>query len=207
MRSRLRVAILMLVAGAGPALAQDRMPPIPADRLTVAQKKAIEEFKAARSTDISGPFVPLLRSPEVLSRARALSDYLRYRSALPPRLSEFVILMTARAWTQNYEWNAHAPLARQAGVSPAVIDAIAAGRRPEGMTEDEDILYTFCDELRRTQSVSDATYARAVARFGEQGVIDTVGLTGYYTMIAMVLNTARTPLPAGATPALTPLLR
>jgi 4-carboxymuconolactone decarboxylase len=207
MRSRLTLVAFMWGVVVGPVLAQDRMPPIPADTLTGAQKKAIEEFRAARSTDISGPFVPLLRSPEVLSRARALSDYLRYRSALPPRLSEFVILMTARAWTQNYEWNAHAPLARQAGVNPAVVDAIAAGRRPEGMTEDEDILYTFCDELRRNQSVSDATYARAVARFGEQGVIDTVGLMGYYTMIAMVLNTARTPLPAGASPALTPLPR
>jgi 4-carboxymuconolactone decarboxylase len=200
-------AIVMLVCAAAPAVAQDRMPAIPADKLTDAQKKAIDEFRAARSADVTGPFVPLLRSPEVLSRARALSDYLRYRSALPPRLSEFVILMTARAWTQNYEWNAHAPLARQAGVSPTVIEAIAEGRRPEGMTEDEDILFTFCDELRRNQSVSDPTYARAVARFGERGVIDTIGIVGYYTMIAMVLNTARTPLPAGASPALTPLPR
>ena len=81
------------------------MPPIPAGRLTDAQKKAIEEFKAARSTgDISGPFVPLLRSPEVMSRARAMGDYLRFKSSLPPRLSEFVILLTARRWTQQYEW-------------------------------------------------------------------------------------------------------
>jgi 4-carboxymuconolactone decarboxylase len=203
MRSAIMYVMAMLISA--PAAAQDRMPPIAPDRLTDAQKKAIEEFKAARSADISGPFVPLLRSPEVLTRARALSDYLRYRSALPPRLSEFVILMTARAWTQNYEWNAHEPLARRAGLNPAVIKAVAEGRRPEGMAEDEEILFTFCDELRRNQSVSDQTYARAVAKFGEQGVIDTIGLTGYYTMIAMVLNTARTPLPAGATPALAAL--
>ncbi len=199
--------IVMFLCTVAPAVAQDRMPPIAADKLTEAQKKAIDEFKTARSTDISGPFVPLLRSPEVLSRARALSDYLRFRSALPPRLSEFVILLTARSWTQNYEWNAHAPLARQAGLSAGVIAAIAEGRRPEGMTDDEDILFTFCEELRRNQSVSDATYARMAGRFGERGVIDTVGLVGYYTMIAMVLNTARTPLPAGAVPALTPLPR
>src|SRR6266571_2509080 len=93
------VAIL-ICAAAAPALAQDRMPPIAPDKLTDAQKKAVEEFRAARSVDISGPFVALLRSPEVLTRARTLSDYLRYRSTLPPRLSEFVILMTARAWTQ-----------------------------------------------------------------------------------------------------------
>jgi len=205
MRLALTYTMAMLIGATVPALAQDRMPPIAPDKLTDAQKQAIEAFKAARSADVSGPFIPLLRSPEVLTRARALSDYLRYRSALPPRLSEFVILMTARAWTQNYEWNAHEPLARQAGLNPAIIKAIADGRRPDGMADDEEVLFTFCDELRRNQSVSDPTYARAVAKFGEQGVIDTIGLTGYYTMIAMVLNTARTPLPAGATPALAAL--
>jgi 4-carboxymuconolactone decarboxylase len=202
MRPAAVCVIAVLMCAAAPARGQDRMPPIAPDKLTEAQKKAIEEFKAARSADISGPFIPLLRSPEVLTRARTLSDYLRYRSVLPPRLSEFVILMTARAWTQNYEWNAHEPLARKAGLGAAVINAIAEGRRPEAMAEDEEILFTFCDELRRNQSVSDATYGRAVAKFGEQGVIDTIGLTGYYTMIAMVLNTARTPLPAGAAPGL-----
>jgi 4-carboxymuconolactone decarboxylase len=204
MRRAMPFAIVVLVCVAAVAPAQDRMPPLAPDKLTEAQKRAIDEFKSTRSADISGPFIPLLRSPEVLTRARALSDYLRFRSSLPPRLSEFVILMTARAWTQNYEWNAHEPLARRAGLSPAVIQAIAEGKRPESMADDEDILFTFCDELRRNQSVSDPTYARAVAKFGEQGVIDTIGLTGYYTMIAMVLNTARTPLPAGAAPALKP---
>ena len=203
MRTTITRTIAVLICAAAPALAQDRMPPIAADKLTEAQKKAIEEFRTARSAEISGPFVPLLRSPEVLGRARAMGDYLRYRSALPPRLSEFVILMTARAWTQNYEWNAHEPLARQAGLQVAVIKAIADGRRPDNMADDEEILFSFCDELRRNQSVSDATYARAVTKFGEQGVIDTVGLVGYYTLIAMVLNTARTPLPGGASPALT----
>lgn len=187
--------------------AQDRMPPIAPDKLTTAQKKAVEEFKAARSAELSGPFVPLLRSPEVLSRARAMGDYLRFRSVLPPRLSELVILLTARQWTQNYEWGAHEPLARRAGLSPEITRAIAEGRRPEHMADDEDVLYTLCDELRRNQSVSDATYARAVGKFGEQGVIDTLGIVGYYTMLAMVMNTARTPLPAGATPALTPFPR
>ena len=185
---------------AGPADAQDRMPPIPADKLTDAQKKAIEEFKAARSAELSGPFIPLLRSPEVMTRARAMGDYLRYRSVLPPRLSELVILMTSRQWTQNYEWNAHEAIARQQGLSADVIKAISEGRRPERMAEDEAILYTFFDELARNRSVSDATYERAVAKFGEQGVIDTLGIVGYYSLLAMVLNTARTP----AKPMLTP---
>jgi 4-carboxymuconolactone decarboxylase len=187
---------------AGLANAQDRMPPIPAERLTDAQKRAIGEFKAARGADISGPFVPMLRSPEVMTRARAMGDYLRFKSALPARLSEFVILLTARRWTQQYEWNAHQPLALQAGVSRDVVQAIADGRRPDRMTDEEEILFTLCDELTRNQSVSDATYARAVSSFGDAGVIDAIGITGYYTMLAMVLNTARTPLPDGAKPAL-----
>jgi len=186
---------------------QDRMPPIPSEKLTAAQKQAIDEFRAARSADISGPFVPLLRSPEVMTRARAMGDYLRFRSTLPPRLSEFVILLASRRWTQNYEWNAHEPLARRAGVKPEIISAIAEGRRPAGMAEDEEALYTLLDELQRNQSVSDATYARAVEKFGEAGVIDAIGITGYYTMLAMVMNTARTPLPDGAKPALAPFPR
>ena len=193
---------LVLVILAVPLLAQDRMPPIPADRLTDAQKKAMAEFAAARQTELSGPFWPLLRSPEVMNRARAMGDYLRFTSVLPPRLSEFAIIITARQWTQNYEWDVHAPLAQQGGLKPTIIAAVAEGRRPDGMADDEDVLYVLCDELHRNQSVSDATYARAVKTFGEQGVIDILGISGYYTMLAMVLNTSRTPVPAGHTPAL-----
>jgi 4-carboxymuconolactone decarboxylase len=210
MLTRTAIAVLaaLLTTAVPPTVAaQDRMPPIPADRQTEAQKKAIEEFTAARKTGLSGPFWPLLRSPEVMSRARAMGDYLRFTSVLPPRLSEFAIIITARQWTQNYEWDVHAPLARQGGLKPAIIEAIADGRRPQGMAEDEDTVYTFCEELHRTQSISDATYARAVTAFGEQGVIDMLGISGYYTMLAMVLNTARTPVPAGRTPALRPFPR
>jgi len=189
------------------ARAQDRMPPIPESQQTDAQKKAVAEFTAARKTGISGPFVPMLRSPEVMNRARAMGDYLRFNSVLPPRLSEFAILITARYWTQNYEWDAHNQLALQGGLSADIIRAIADGRRPDKMAADEDVLYTFCDELHRNQSISDATYARAVSTFGEQGVIDIVGISGYYTLLAMVLNTARTPVPAGHTPALAPFPR
>jgi len=172
----------------------DRLPPVPADKLTDAQKKAVEEFKTARGADVTGPFLPLLRSPELMTRARAMGDYLRYKSALPPRLSEFVILLTAREWTQQYEWNAHYQIALKAGVSPQVAQAIAEGRRPPAMTEEESILYDFCRELHRDKSVSDATYSRALTTFGEQGVIDAIGINGYYTLLAMVLNTARTPV-------------
>jgi 4-carboxymuconolactone decarboxylase len=201
----MRSYLLLLVVALGlaaPARAQDRLPPIPADKLTDAQKKAMAEFAAARKAEVSGPFWPLLRSPEVMNRARAMGDYLRFASVLPPRLSEFAILITARQWTQNYEWDVHAPLAQQGGLEPSIIAALADGRRPQRMAADEDVLYTFCDELHHNQSITDDTYARAVRTFGEQGVIDILGISGYYTMLAMVLNTARTPVTQGHTPAL-----
>ena len=202
MTMRLAAVALCALGSSLTAHAQDRMPPIPASQQTEAQKKAVAEFVAARKAPLSGPFVPLLRSPEVMTRARAMGDYLRFTSVLPPRLSEFAILVTARRWSQNYEWDAHAALARQGGLSPEVIAAVADGRRPDRMAEDEDALYTFCDELQRRQSVSDATYARTVRAFGEQGVIDLIGIQGYYTLLAMVLNTARTPVPEGHVPGL-----
>jgi 4-carboxymuconolactone decarboxylase len=180
-----------------PAGAQDRMPPIPADKLTPAQKQAVEDYKKARATEVSGPWAVLTRSPELMSRTRMLSDYLRFQSTLPPRLSEFVILMTARVWGQNYEWNAHQPLALKGGLNPEIAKAVAEGRRPAQMAEDETSLYDLIQELLRNRTVSDVTYARAVSKFGEQGVVDAVSISGYYTMIGMLLNTARTPLAGG----------
>ena len=197
-------ALLIAMGSMMTGFAQDRMPPIPADKLTDAQKRAVEEFKAARSADTSGPFVPLLRSPELMSRARAMGDYLRFKSVLAPRLSEFAILIAARQWTQQYEWDVHYPLATRAGLNPDTAKAVAEGRRPDRMAEDEEVLYNLCTELQRNQSVSDATYQRAVAKLGEQGVIDAIGIQGYYTLLAMVMNTARTPLPQGRAPALAP---
>jgi len=195
------IAVLVSLSSSASVHAQTRMAPLPADRLTEAQKKAAAEFEAARGT-LSGPWAVILRSPEMINRARSLSDYLRFNSSLPPRLSEFVILITAREWTQQYEWNAHHSLAMKGGLNPEIAKAVAEGRRPEKMADDEAALYDFCIELNRNRSVSDATYARAVAKFGEQGVVDAIGLSGWYTLVAMVLNTARTPLPADAAPAL-----
>ena len=188
------------------ALAQNRMPPIPDDEMTEAQKEAVAEFRAARG-EPGGPWAVVLRSPELLNRLRGVSDYLRFNSSLPPRLSEFVILITAREWTQNYEWAAHHPLALEGGLNPDIAAAVADGRRPEGMADDEEAVYDFCTALHRDGRVSDAIYARALAEFGEQGIVEMVGLSGYYTLIAMVLNTARTPLRPGATPMLEPFSR
>ena len=179
------------------ASAQDRMPPIPADKLTPAQKKTVDEYKKARGGEPGGPWAVLTRSPELMSRTLMLSDYLRFNSTLPPRLSEFVILMTAREWGQNYEWNAHQPLAIKGGLHPDVVKAVAEGRRPARMAEDEAGLYDLIQELLHNRTVSDGTYAQAVSKFGEQAVVDAVSISGYYTMVAMLLNTARTPLAPG----------
>ena len=194
---------LLTLTPAMTATAQDRMPPLPAEQLTPEQQAAVEEFRAVRGTDrVGGPFAPLLRSPEMMNRARNVGDYVRYRSALPPRLSEFVILLTARHWTQDYEWYVHAPIAEREGLDRAVIEAVADGRRPADLAADEAAVYDFCTELLRTHRVSDPTYARMVSHLGEKGVIDAIGILGYYQLLAMVMNTARTALPEGVEPAL-----
>src|SRR5687767_4619858 len=152
LNARPAVAALLMVIGSAMGLdAQDRMPPIPAEKMTEAQKKAVEEFRAARNAGVSGPFMVLLRSPEVMNRARAMGDYLRFKSVLPARLSEFAILIAAREWTQQYEWDAHHSLAMKAGLNPEIAKALAEGRRPEKMSEDEDIIYSLCTELQRNK--------------------------------------------------------
>jgi len=169
------------------------MPPLPNSSLTDAQRKAIADFKQTRHTDVfEGPFVPLVRSPELLRHVQRVGEYLRYRSALPRKLSEMAILLAARHWCQQFEWRIHAADAATAGLAADVIDSIAQGRRPLDMEDDEQVLYDFCSELFRNQSVSDITYERAVDVLHENGVIDAVGILGYYSLLAMVMNTART---------------
>ncbi len=187
---------------ASSAAAQERMPYIPKDQWTEAQKKAAEGLMSGKraATDITGPFIIELRSPEFMDRAQRVGEFLRYMTSLQPRLSEMVILMTARAWTQQYEFAAHKPLALKGGLKPDVIAAITEGRRPAAMAEDEAAAFDLCDELDRNHSVSDATYARAVKQFGEKGVVEMIGLKGYYTMLAMLMNTSRTPVPDGKPP-------
>jgi 4-carboxymuconolactone decarboxylase len=196
------VAVLATLGLGSAAAAQERLPAIPADKQSADQQQAVSEFRAARNAELSGPFIPMLHSPEVMTRARAMGDYLRYKTRLEPRLSELVILIAARSWTLRYEWAVHYPIALKAGVKADVAQAIAERRRPAEMTAEETTLYDFCDELIRTQAVSDPVYARMVSAFGEKGVVDTVGIVGYYTMLAMMLNTARTPAPGNGAPPL-----
>lgn len=183
--------------------AQERMPPIPEAEWTEAQRAAAEEFREVRG-NLSGPWHAILRSPDMLNPARSLSDYLRFNSSLPPRLSEFVILITAREWSAQYEWYAHHPLAMRGGLRPEIAQALAEGRRPEGMSEDETAVYDFCIELHRNRSVSDVTYERARDVLGEQGIMDMIGLSGWYTLVSMVLNTSRISPPPDATERLEP---
>lgn len=183
-------------------IAQDRMPPIPADKMTDAQNKAAAEIVSGPRKALVGPFIPLLRSPELMSRLQKVGEYLRYNTKLGSNISEFIILQMARHMTQQFEWDSHVDLALKAGVKQATITAIAEGRRPDGMTDDETMVYEFVSEIRQHQSVCDATYAPVLKRFGEQGVIDISALCGYYTTLAYIMNVARTPLPAGKTPPL-----
>jgi 4-carboxymuconolactone decarboxylase len=183
------------------------MPPIPAEQMTPAQRQVAQEMTAGPRGGVIGPFIPALRSPEFTRRLQKVGEYLRYEPALPPKLREMAILLIAREWTQHFEWDVHAPLAEQAGLARSIIDAIANGRRPSAMAPEEALLYGFFMELQQTRGMTDATYADAVAAFGEQGVIDLVGIIGYYTTLAMIMNVARTPLPADKAPVLRPLAR
>ena len=173
----------------------DRMPPIPREHWTEAQANAAEEFAQMRGQEVFGPFALMLRSPEVMLRAAAMGDYMRYRTSLPALLNEFIILLTARHWSQQFEWYVHQPAALKAGLSETIINAIAKGRRPDAMSSDEATVYEFTTELLRLQHVSDATFTKARERFGENGVIDMVGVAGYYSFLSMMMNTAQTAVP------------
>jgi 4-carboxymuconolactone decarboxylase len=173
----------------------DRLGPIPPEQMTDDQRAAAQEIINGPRGALYGPFVPLLRSPELMGHAQRMGEYLRYRSAIGVRLSELVILVTARQWNQQVEWAIHAPIAAQVGIPPKVIAAIARRQRPDDMLVDESVVHDFCVELHRDKRVSDRVYNDALALFGEQGVVDLMGLNGYYTFLAMVLNTAQTAVP------------
>jgi len=198
MKRFLRIALASTLLLAAVAQAADRLPVIPPDQYTPEQKKAADEFLAARKVPVFGPFEPLMHSPQVMTQARSMGDYLRYNSAIGNTLSELVILITAREWTQDYEWYVHYPIAIKAGIKPEVAAAIADGRRPEGLSEDEQIVYDFSLELHRNKRVSDPTFARAEKRFGKKGVVDLTGINAYYTLLAMQMNAAQYQAPKDA---------
>jgi len=174
----------------------DRLGPLPFAAMSAAQQVAAQAVIDGPRGALYGPFVPLIRSPELMTAAQRMGEYLRYRSAIGTRLTELAILVTARHWNQPVEWAIHAPLARQFGIAETVISAIAARSRPATLAQDEALVYEFCIQLHQQQRVDDATYAAALAAFGEHGVVDLMGINGYYTFLAMVMNAAQTAVPA-----------
>lgn len=171
----------------------DRLPPLVRERMDDAQRAAADELIAGPRKAVKGPFIPLLRSPLLLQRLQKVGEYLRFDSALPTRVSEFVTLVVSREWTQQFEWAVHVPLALKAGTSPAAIDDLREGRRPRELSAQESVAYDFCVELMRHHGVSEATWREALAEFGERGAVDLTALVGYFVMVSMVLNVAHTP--------------
>jgi 4-carboxymuconolactone decarboxylase len=171
----------------------ERLPPLAREAMTEAQRSAADELIAGPRKGVKGPFIALLRSPELMARLQKVGEYLRFDSALSPRASEFAMLIVARAWTQQFEWFTHVPLALKAGTAQDSVDALREGRRPAAMSDEEAEVYGFSTELLDHRGVSDATYREAVDRFGERGVIDLVSILGYFTLVSMVLNVAHIP--------------
>ena len=170
--------------------------PMP-ETLTARQREVLDAIADGPRGGARGPFAALLRSPELCERAQLLGAFCRFGTSLGPRLSELAILVTAREWTAQYEWFAHARLAREAGLGEAIVEAIEERRRPEGMAADEAAIYDLSTELYATKRVSDATYDRAVAALGEAGVVETIGVMGYYCLVSMALNVSGVELPEG----------
>lgn len=202
-------ALLMLVAAATAAAAGERFPILQPDQMNAEQKKLLEVLlagprgggnaspEAVQKMLRGGPFNAWMRSPDLGNRLQNVGEYIRYRTSLPLRLNEFAILITAREWTSQYEWYAHYPLAMKAGLDAKVADELALGKRPSAMSDDEAAVYEFCIQLHRTRNVDDATFNRALALFGERGVVDLIGVSGYYTAVSMTLNVAHVMPPEG----------
>jgi 4-carboxymuconolactone decarboxylase len=191
---------------AGTAAASPRrFKPLAENEMSEAQRKVYSEIASGPRGGVRGPFNALLRSPELADRAQKLGEWVRFRSSLPERLRELAILVTARYWSAQYEWHAHHAHALKAGLDPRLAAELALGKRPTGMADDEAAIHDFCRELHEKKAVDDATYARVVKHFGESGAVDLIGVIGYYTLVSMVLNVDRVPVPGGAPAPLPPL--
>jgi 4-carboxymuconolactone decarboxylase len=203
------LAAALCAVAAFTAHAEDRFPLLTPEQMTPEQTKLVKALLAGPrgGGDMSpeavaamlkrGPFNAWMRSPALGERLQAVGEYIRYNTSLPLRLNEFAILITARHWTSQYEWYAHYPLAMKAGLDPKIAADLAASKRPAGMKDDEAAVFDFCNELHRTKQVSSPVYQRAVSLLGERGVMDLIGVSGYYTLVSMTLNVAEVPVPAG----------
>jgi 4-carboxymuconolactone decarboxylase len=199
MKTMLRAgAICLVFAGSALALTGERFPEIPLEKMTAAQRTVAEAIMSGPRQRMSGPFNAWLRSPELADRLQKVGEYVRFNSSLDKRLNEMAIIMTAQFWGAQYEWYAHAPLAIKAGLDPDIVTAIGAGRKPDRMKDDEAVVWEFVTQLRRDHSVDDAIYARAVEKFGENGVVDLIAVNGYYDVVSMTLNVAHVAPPKDA---------
>ena len=179
-----------------------RFPKLAPDAMTPAQREVAAEISAGPRGEVRGPFIALLHNPELARRIQRLGEYLRWEGKLPPRLKELAVLVTARRWTCQHEWVMHSKLAQEAGLAAAVLDAIRQGKEPRDLSDEEKAVYAFCRELHATGRAGDAVFAAAKERFGLDGALELIALSGYYTLMAMVLNTAGLPLPNDAAPPL-----
>lgn len=183
----------------------NRFKPLKYDEMTPAQKTMVEHLIAGPRGGVNGPFNVLLRSPEIGDLGQEFGGAARFKSSLPQRLYELAILVTARHWTAQYEWQAHHRSALQAGLSAAICDAIAQGRRPASMQKDEEAVYDFVSQLLNTKQVSDSAFAAAKNAFGERGVVDIIAVTGWYSIVSMMLNVDQYPVNEGTQPELKPI--
>ncbi|WP_114810485.1 carboxymuconolactone decarboxylase family protein [Paraburkholderia kururiensis] len=166
----------------------ERLPAFDLSRATPAQRTVLDEILSGPRGNLNGPFLGWIHSPELAQHAQRLGAFCRYRTGLPLRLSELAILVTAARWRAQAEWSIHYPIALEAGVPPALADALRRGETPTFDDPDDALVHAFASELYDTKRVSDATYAKAVTRFGHEAVINLVGLLGYYALVAMTLN-------------------
>lgn len=177
-----------------------RLPALNVETLTDEQRRVHDAIVGGPRGAIGGPFAPWLLSPELADRAQSLGAYCRFGTSLPPRLSELAILLTARHWTAQYEWYAHAPMALEGGLPEPVVEAIRQRRRPAGLQPDEQAVHDFCTEALAQGRVGDAAYGQAVASLGEKAVVELVGILGYYCLVSLTLNIFRIDPPDGSVP-------
>ena len=174
-----------------------RLPPLDEPALSARQREVLDAIRQGPRGDVRGPFPAWIRSPELADRGQKLGEFIRFGTSFEPRLAELAILICARYWSAQFEWYAHARLARDGGLGEEIIAAVARRERPAAMAADEAAVYDFCTELHRDKQVSDATYRQALEIFGEVGPVELCGISGYYTMVSMTLNVFEVPLPEG----------
>lgn len=183
-----------------------RFPVIPAEAMSPRQTEVAAAIAGGPRGGIRGPFLALIHHPELADRVQNLGEHLRYGAAISAANIEFVVLMVARHMNCQYEWFAHARVARTTTDLPeSIITALQVGQQPQNLSEEHTALYSFCHALLTQGQASDPIYAAALKHFERQGILDIIALVGYYTMIALVLNTSQIPLPEGTEPPLQPL--